>query len=72
MAAIDFLLITLMILAVGASQVFVNKAQNDVNKSMSDFMIFNADRIDELVKQNKNLQHKVDLLETSVYNENVR
>lgn len=72
MAAIDFFLITLMILAVGASQVFVNKAQNDVNKAMSDFMIFNADRIDELVEKNKNLQNKIDLLETSVYNENVR
>lgn len=71
MAVIDFLLITLMILAVGVSQVFINKAQNDVNKSMSDFMMFNADQIDELIKENKNLQKKVDLLETCVYNSNM-
>ena len=69
MAAIDFLLITLMILAVGISQHFVNKAQNDVNESMYDYLVHAHDRIDELEEENKNLQNKIDLLESSVYNE---
>ena len=71
MAAIDFFLITIMILAVVIGQHFVNKAQDDVNRSMLDFVSFNADRIDELVKENINLQKKIDLLEASVYNSNV-
>jgi len=69
MAAIDFLLITLMILAVGIGQVFVNKAQNDVNKSMYDYLVHAHDRIDQLQEENKNLQNKIDLLEQSVYYE---
>ena len=70
MAAIDvFCILTFAILILGTLQVRVNNAQNDVNKSMLDFMTFNADTIDELVKQNKNLQNKIDLLEQSVYYE---
>jgi len=72
MAAIDvFCILTLEILILGILQVRVNNAQNNVNKSMYDFVSFNADRIDELVKENINLQKKVDLLETAVYNNNV-
>lgn len=70
MDAIDFFLITIIILAVIVGQHYVNKAQDDVNKSMLDFVSFSADRIDELVKENKNLQNKVDLLESSVYYNN--
>jgi hypothetical protein len=71
MGAIDvFCILTLEILILGILQVRVNNAQNDVNRSMHDFMIFNADSIDGLVKQNKNLQEKVDLLEAAVYYNN--
>ena len=60
-----------MILAVGIGQVFVNKAQNGVNKAMYDYLVHAHDRIDQLREENKNLQNKVDLLETAVYNNNV-
>jgi hypothetical protein len=66
-----FIYTFLTIACISLGQVMVNKAQNDLNKSMSDFMIFNADRIDELVTENKNLQKKVDLLENCVYNSNM-
>jgi hypothetical protein len=59
-----------MVACISLGQVMVNKAQNDLNKSMSDFAIFNCDRIDELIEENKNLKKKVDLLESSVYYSN--
>jgi len=54
MAAIDFWILTLEIFILGILQVRVNNAQ--------------ADRIDELIEKNKNLQNKVDKLDAVVYN----
>jgi len=70
MAAIDFWILTLEIFILGMLQVRVNNAQNDVNKSMYDYLVHAHDRIDQLQEENKNLQNKVDLLESSVYYNN--
>lgn len=61
----------IIITCISLGQIMVNKAQNDLNKAVSDFAIFNGDQIDELMEKNKNLQKRVDLLEACVYNSNM-
>jgi len=72
MAETDFFLVMPMIIVLGIGQYYVGRSQNDVNKAVYDYLVHAHDRIDQLQEENKNLQNKVDLLETSVYNENVR
>lgn len=72
MAETDFFLVMPMIIVLAIGQYYVGRSQNGVNKAMYDYLVHAHDRIDQLQEENKNLQNKVDLLETSVYNENVR